>query len=48
MERTRNVWVTRDFIVNQSLKHFFIAELVSIELEDQEGDFTTKTPLKVL
>lgn len=33
--------ITREFYsVNQSLKHFFfIAELVSIELYDQEGDF---------
>jgi kynurenine formamidase len=41
--------ITHDFYsVNQALKQFFfIAELVSVELEDQEGDFViTKTAIK--
>jgi hypothetical protein len=39
--------ITSDFCVNQSLKQFFTAELVSIDLEDQEGDFiVTKEALE--
>jgi kynurenine formamidase len=48
MERTRNVGhITSDFYsVNQSLKQFFYAELVSIELEDQEGDYCYQRSLE--
>jgi hypothetical protein len=51
MERTRNVLghITSDFYsVNQSLKQFFTAELVSIDLEDKKDFIVTKEALKVL
>jgi hypothetical protein len=39
--------ITSDFLQRQqSLKQFFYAELVSIELEDQEGDYCYQRSLE--